>query len=266
MLNRILSRQIKDYIKTFLRPTNLIFTLKVVDKPEGDNILVLSPHFDDDVIGCGGTLSKHILGGDKVTIVYLTDGRAGDPSFEDKALLEKTRKQEAIAATKILGIDNLIFLDEPETKLTSNKNLIYKLSEIFNQIKPNLVYIPWFLDNHIDHLELNRIFLNLDIKFNFNICAYEVWTPLIPNIIVDIGDVISKKEEALKKYQTQIKQVDYLTTTLALNKYRTITNLKGRSYAEGFLYLLVKDYVNLMKQVNLRNFLRINPLGFHPLQ
>ncbi|MEW6095987.1 MAG: PIG-L family deacetylase [bacterium] len=260
MLNRILSQQIKDYIKTFLRPKNLIFCPKVVDKPDGDNILALSPHFDDDVIGCGGTLHKHILGKDKVTIVYFTDGRAGDPSFEDKELLEKTRKQEAIAATKILGIENLIFLDEPETKLKSNKNLINRLSGIFNQINPNLVYLPWFLDNHIDHFELNRIFLDLskNVKFDFNICAYGVWTPLIPNIVVDIKNVISKKEEALKEYKTQIKQVDYLTTTLALNKYHSITNLKGRSYAEVFLYTLVKDYLNLMNGLNLNKRIFIN--------
>jgi LmbE family N-acetylglucosaminyl deacetylase len=249
MLNRLLYQQIKDYIKTFLRPQNLIFCPKVVDRPVGDNIIVLSPHFDDDVIGCGGTLHKHILDRDKVTIIYFTDGKAGDPDFDDKELLQKTRKQEAITATKILGIENLIFLDEPETKLKSNKNLIYKLSDIFNQIKPNLVYLPWFLDNHIDHFQLNKIFLKLskNISLDFNICAYEVWTPLIPNIVVDIGGVISKKEEALKQYHTQIKQVDYVVTTLSLNKYRTVTNLKGKSYAETFLYTPVKEYLNLMK-------------------
>ncbi|MFH1563480.1 MAG: PIG-L family deacetylase [Nitrospirota bacterium] len=250
MLNRILSKQIKDYLKTFSRPKNLIFCPKLVDKPTGDNILVLSPHFDDDVIGCSGTLHKHILAGDKVTIVYLTDGREGDPSFEDKDLLEQIRKQEAISATKILGIENLIFLDQPETKLKSNKDLLHRLAGIFNQIKPDLVYLPWFLDNHIDHFELNRIFLDLcqHIPLNFNICAYELWTPLIPNIVVDIGDVLSKKEEALKQYQTQIKQVDYLNTTLALNKYRSATNLQGRTYVEAFLDLSVKDYINLMKR------------------
>ncbi|MEW6617761.1 MAG: PIG-L family deacetylase [bacterium] len=251
MLNRILSRQIKNYLKTFLRPKNLIFCPEVVDKPEGNNIIVLSPHFDDDVIGCGGTLHKHILAQDKVAIIYFTDGREGDPSFEDKELLEKTRKQEAMNATKTLVIENLIFLDEPETRLKSTKPLINRLSEIFNQIKPNLVYLPWFLDNHIDHFELNRIFLDLskEIQLDFNICAYECWTPLIPNIVVDIGDVIPKKQEALKSYQTQIRQVDYLSTILALNKYRSVTNLRGRSYSEAFLYLPVKDYLNLMDKL-----------------
>ena len=249
MLNRILSKQIKGYLKTFSRPKNLIFCPKLIDKPKGDNLIVLSPHFDDDVIGCGGVLHKHILDGDKVAIVYLTDGREGDPSFENKELLEKARKQEAISATKILGIENLIFLDQPETKLKLNKDLIHRLTVIFNQTKPNLVYLPWFLDNHIDHFELNQVFSELCkyIQLDFNICAYEVWTPLIPNIVIDIGNVFSKKEKAIKQYQTQIKQVDYLNTTLSLNKYRSATNLRGRSYAEAFLYLSVKDYLSLIK-------------------
>ena len=260
--DRMIFLQIKDYVKSFLRPNNLIYRPKVVDKPEGKKILVLSPHFDDDVIGCGGTLHKHILSGDEVTVIYFTDGREGDPDNPDKNLVETIRKEEARRATGILGIKNLIFLDEPDTQLKANKKLLRTLAEIFDKLRPDLVYLPSFVENHIDHLELNRIFFRLVKQLNreFNVCAYEAWTPVPPNIIVDIGQVISKKEQALKEYKSQIKQVDYVNTTLALNRYRSVMNLQGRSYAEAFFFTTCKEYVDLMEELRLDKKIFINDI------
>lgn len=260
--DRMIFLQIKDYVKSFMRPYNLIYQPKVVDKPEGKKILVFSPHFDDDVIGCGGTLHKHILSGDEVTVIYFTDGREGDPEFSDKKMLEAIRKEEARRATGILGINNLIFLDEPETQLKANKKLLRTLAEIFDKLRPDIVYLPSFIDNHIDHLELNRIFFRLvkQLNMEFNVCAYEAWTPILPNIIVDIGQVIAKKEQALKEYKSQIKQVDYVNTTLALNRYRSVMNLQGRSYAEVFFFTTCKEYADLIKKLRLDKRIFINDI------
>jgi LmbE family N-acetylglucosaminyl deacetylase len=260
--DRLLFLQLKDYVKSFLRPHNLICLPKVVDKPEGKRVLVLSPHFDDDVIGCGGTLHKHILAGDEVTVIYFTDGREGDPDFSNKEMLEAVRKEEARRATGILGIGNLIFLDEPETRLKANKRLLRILSDIFNKLAPDLVYLPSFIENHIDHLELNRIFFRLlrQLNMEFNVCAYEAWSPISPNIIVDIGQVIAKKEQALKEYKSQTRQVDYVNTTLALNRYRSAMNLHGRSYAEAFLFATSKEYIDLIKKLRLDKRLFIDML------
>lgn len=244
---------IRDYIKGFVRPKNLLFVPEVVEKPTGNNVLVLSPHFDDDIFGCGGTLCKHILSGNKVTIVYFTDGREGDPSCPDKGLVEKTRKEEAGKATSLLGINDLIFLDQPETMLKPVPSVIKSLGEIITTIRPDLVYLPVFAEAHIDHLELNRIFLLLssEVDLNFNVCAYEVWTPLIPNIIVDISDVVTRKKEAMEQYVSQIRRIDYVNTVLALNRYRSISALKGQGYAEAFLCLPSREYIKILKEIQI---------------
>ena len=67
-MKKRLVQQLKDYVKTFIRPDNLIVYPELVDKPAGSRVVVFSPHFDDDVIGCGGTLLKHVLAGDSVHI------------------------------------------------------------------------------------------------------------------------------------------------------------------------------------------------------
>lgn len=252
--NRLLYLQFKDYVKSFLRPHNLICAPKVLDKPQGKKIIVLSPHFDDDVIGCGGTLYKHVLSGADVKIIYFTDGREGDPDMDDKNKLMNIRKEEARNAAAILGINDLKFLDEPETRLKTSARLLETLADLFAESRPDLVYVPSFIENHIDHLELNRIFFRLVERMNgvFNVCAYEVWSPIFPNIIVDIGKVIEKKELAIREHKSQIRQVDYVNTTLALNRYRSAMNLHGRSYAEAFFFSTSKEYTALIKKLGLQ--------------
>jgi LmbE family N-acetylglucosaminyl deacetylase len=249
-LNRLLKKQFKDYFGTFIRPKNLITIPQLIEKPSGESIVVLSPHFDDDIIGCGGTLHKHVLASKKVSVIYLTDGREGDPSMSDKNTVEKLRKNEAKNATKTIGITNIIFLDQPETRLRTTNTLLKQLRNILIELKPDLLYIPSFLENNIDHFEANRILLNLSKKsaFDMTVAAYEVWTPLFPNFIVDITSVMPVKEKALMQYETQLRQVDYAGTTLALNRYRSVFNMKGTGYAEAFFITSWKDYINLMKK------------------
>lgn len=49
----------------------------IVKKPKGKNILVLAPHMDDEIIGSGGVICKHIQNGDSVAVVYFTCGDKG---------------------------------------------------------------------------------------------------------------------------------------------------------------------------------------------
>lgn len=261
-MKKRLKQQLKDYIKTYIRPDNLIIYPDLIERPQGSRVVVLSPHFDDDVIGCGGTLRKHVKAGDTVTVIYLTDGRQGDPSFADKNLLSETRKEEAKKATALLGVQDLVFLDEPETKLRAAAGLLKKLGNIISEKKPDLLYIPSFLDNHIDHFEANRIVQQLSrrISLSCTVAAYEVWTPLMPNTMVDITAVAPEKEAALKQYGTQLKQVDYLSTTLALNRYRAGVHLRGKGYAEAFLVMPLKEYVRLMDDLRISERIFVNKL------
>lgn len=255
-------RDINDYItnkaiiKFYKRYRSLsksgwLFAPRKITELGRNRVLVLSPHFDDDIIGCAGALYKHVLNGDKVTVVYFTDGTR-IYHRKEKQLFAGIRKEEAKKATRIIGISELIFLDEPEGRLKASPKLITRLTKIIREKSPTLIYLPWFLDNHIDHIIVNEIFLKSGerIKEKFNCCAYEVWTPLMPNCIVDISEHISKKEEALKQFRSQLKHIDYVRTTLGLNKYRTIANLKGKGYAEAFLKLSRNEYIKLMRNTH----------------
>lgn len=224
--------------------TSALFYPQLIEKPEGNNILVISPHFDDEVIGCGGTLIKHVRAGDQVSVIYLTDGTNGTPDITDKHEGARIRKAESIHATRILGITDLHFLNEIEGQTKSNPETVPALATLLKKIKPDVVYIPWFGENHSDHIKANNIFMRVwqQEPFVCTVCAYEVWTPLPPTSIVNIGDVFDLKMKALECFTSQLKHNDYRRTVRGLNMYNTRYCLNGESYAEAFLCMDIEKY------------------------
>lgn len=214
-----------------------LFPPTLVERPTGTRVLVLSPHFDDEIIGCGGTLIKHILGGDKVSVVYLTDGTNGTPDIADRNEGARVRKKESEAAMHLFGITDLHFLDEMEGNPEIQKRTCTRLEQILKEKQPDLIYLPWFGENHVDHLKMNRIFVDLAdyLRQECLVCAYEVWTPLPPNTIVDIGKVFDKKMQALECFTSQLKHNNYRRVVEGLNLYNTRYCLNGTSYAEALL-------------------------------
>jgi LmbE family N-acetylglucosaminyl deacetylase len=231
---------------TLLRQRNLIFIPKLIPGPEGHRAVVLSPHCDDDVIGLGGTMHRHALNGDLITVVYFTGGtlKAGEIDATEMAC----RKDEARKAAGILGLSELIFLDQQEGRLKSSKQLLDQLDQIFRKVRPEVIYLPWLLDNHVDHRAVNQIFWHSCRRWRgtCTVYAYEVWTPLMPNRVIDITDHAEIKKKALSQYTSQLKDVDYLNTIMALNRYRSITNMKGQGYAEAFVSMDIEEYLRLL--------------------
>lgn len=233
-----------------MRPSDLIFTPELIHMPEGHRALVLSPHCDDDVIGLGGTMHRHALSGDPVTVVYFTGGTYAKGGTDETAMVY--RNDEARRAAGILGVTDLIFMDQHGGRLKPSKHLLEWLGQILRKVQPDVIYLPWLLDNHVDHRAVNQIFLYSCRRWKGTaaVYAYEVWTPLMPNRIVDITEHADMKEKALSQYTSQLEDVDYVNTTMALNRYRSITNMKGKGYAEAFLCMDIEKYLDLLSMWN----------------
>src|ERR1700690_2675544 len=120
LLLKTFSRAALPYLKSY----GLLHTAQVFNKSAlvweagAESVLVLAPHMDDEVIGCGGTLAKHIARGASVTVAYLTDG-AGGGVAEPGSTLRATRKREAHLALSALGIPHCHFLDAADGHLSS---------------------------------------------------------------------------------------------------------------------------------------------------
>jgi LmbE family N-acetylglucosaminyl deacetylase len=211
------------------------------------NILVIAPHPDDDVIGCGGTLSHLAASGQQITILYLTSGDAGDATVEKK-ILSDIRESEAEKACAILGISSYEFLHFPDGNIQENEETLTIITEKIRQYQPGVLFIPHENDGHRDH----RISYTLTMEAVWRaaanshqhttgamwkvptILAYEVWTPMTTiSYTEDISDVIEKKTHAINAHSSQLKNVRYDRAMIGLHEYRAATTRTGQ-YAECF--------------------------------
>jgi N-acetylglucosamine malate deacetylase 1 len=230
-------------------------TSALVWEPGDERVVVVAPHMDDETIGCGGAVAQHVKAGGSVHVVFLTDGRhqgsgklAGlsaeaRRSAENK--LVETRKQEASRALEKLGVSSIAFLDVEDGTLSADKHAAARLREVLEAQRPEVVYVPSYLEQHPDHFAASRVLLEAvaDSELKFQCMAYEVWTPLFPNCLVKIDDVVELKKSALGEYRSQLADQDYLHQALALNAYRSagFADHYGR-YAEAYFAMPVDDY------------------------
>jgi LmbE family N-acetylglucosaminyl deacetylase/SAM-dependent methyltransferase len=226
-----------------------IETPHLIDRPPGRRLAVLAPHPDDELLGCGGALLKHLAAGDRVSIVFVTSGErtaglTGLPQSESVAL----REAEARESAKLLGVaeSDLVFLRHPDGDV--GNSLGAALERTLIDLGPDLVYVPYPLDAHRDHVATTRMFADAlpKVPSVSHIALYEVWTALYPNCIVDITDEIDAKLEALSRYQTALGSVDYLHTSRGLAAFRSAQVLHGRGYAEAFVVLAKNRFAELM--------------------
>lgn len=216
-----------------------------------NKVIVVAPHADDEIIGCGATIAKHIQVGDEVTVIIATNASIGAPEFFSLDQIKNIRS-EAIAAHQFLGVKETLFLDFPAPALNAfpEFKISIEISKIFQSIKPNYLYLPHPGDIHQDHKAIYRASLVAarpqgDHKIS-NIFCYETlseteWTPMqekafIPNHFVDVTNVFSKKIEAMKFFDSQIKEFPHSRSVKAfeaLAMYRGST--VGVERAEAFI-------------------------------
>lgn len=252
----------------FYAATKFDLHLKVV-KPDFKNALVLAPHPDDDCFAIGGTIKKMTTAGAKVTVAYFCDGAGGVPEGRpageelgmpprrDEKLIQK-RKAEAERAAQILGVSDLIFWGYPDGKLASGTSAVLALRDLLEKVKPDIIFLPSFLDNHGDHRVANEIFINAcladrqaaakmsEIKKS-EVWAYEIWTPIYINRLVDISLYIKTKQEAICSHESQMAARGYDKAIVGLNQYRAEIN-KISGFAEGFFAAPFEIYLKLYRK------------------
>ncbi len=212
-------------------------------------ILVFSPHFDDESIGCGGAIARHIAEGGRAVVVFMTRGNTGNitPGYEvtpDEN--EKIRKREAVEALKVLGVQAHEFLDLPDGFMRWEAGAVRQAANMIREHRPDVIYAPHADDAHNDHKATWQIvfdaipraawsaFPELGEPWNCpELRGYEVWTPISqPNLFVNITEHIGTKSQAILRYISQAADL-YNDAMLGLNRYRGAMGA-GVQYAEAF--------------------------------
>ena len=226
--------------------------------------VVFSPHFDDETLGCGGTIIKKKRAGSDVKIVFMTDGSKSHSHLIAEDDLKAIRASEGLEAARSLGLNtcDVFLLGFEETRLCEHVNAaIDTVTEILWRTQPLEVFVPYQRETHLDHFITNRIVVSALQTYDREVIIYEypIWFwhhwPLtsVPtntlreilsslkrslispaslltefNCSVYVGDVLTLKRAALSHYKSQ------MTRLISDPRWRTLRDVSNGEFLDFF--------------------------------
>jgi LmbE family N-acetylglucosaminyl deacetylase len=176
--------------------------------PGGQRILAIAPHPDDEAIGCGGALARHIASGDDVWIAYITDGRGSRAMGLGPTEMARRRREEAEASARALGVGHAEWFGLPEGEWALEQ-LQPLLGGLLRRVAPDIIYAPSRIDFHPEHYRVAcalGALLAEPWAAPARVRVYQIQVPLTPiltNLVNDLSGVASESAAALSAYTTQ---------------------------------------------------------------
>jgi LmbE family N-acetylglucosaminyl deacetylase len=216
--------------------------------------LVLAPHFDDEVLGCGGLIAQLAAAGAAVRVLFLTDG-GGEAEGAEREAYRRRRRDEAAQAVAALGAAGWDALDLPDGALDQHLDEAEQgIRRAILTLRPEIVLCPSPLEVTRDHraafAALHRLLGPLrdsapaadEALHGLRILLYEVNHPLHPDLLVDVSAQESVLGEAMAGYASQEERHPYWNAGLGLRRFRTLSLGPGVKLAEGYRRLRVEDF------------------------
>jgi len=211
-------------------------------------VLVVVAHPDDEVLGCGATIAKHIKKGDEVQVVFIADGFSSRHDGEN-------RNFSAIEASKSLGCNHPIFLNFPDNRLDTIPllDIVQKLESIVFDYLPNIVYTHHLGDLNIDHQVTNRATMTA-CRPHQDSCIEEIYACEIlsathwnshsdhnafnPNYFVEVSDYMDLKNDALQCYSGEMRDFPNARSFQTVKNLASLRgSIVGVGNAEAFLII-----------------------------
>lgn len=210
-------------------------------------VLVLAPHPDDELIGCGGTLCRLVRAGAKATILYATDGcRLESLRSLPHARRKSIRLEEAARVAAELGAERVLWRRE-DARLRCTGGTVARLARLLADLRPTHVFTPFLGDLHADHHALSRILGGALARAGIEpqVLQYEVWSLVPANLYCDITEQAEDLERLLLLYDRAMQADDFVHSCADRNLARAL-ELTGRpAYVEAFLSTTGADYCRL---------------------
>lgn len=216
------------------------------------NVLVVAAHTDDEALGCGGTIARHVAEGDIVYAVFLADGVTSRPGATPEEL--EQRNAAAEKAHKILGITKAYMLGFPDNRMDSVPllDIVQALEAVIEELKPQVVYTHHYGDLNIDHRITHQATMTacrpmpgssvLEL-YAFEVLSATGWntpgaTPFVANAYIDVSGFMGKKMEALRAYELEMRCEPHPRSFVNVQRLAEFRgNTVGLAAAESFQLL-----------------------------
>lgn len=224
-------------------------------------VLVVLAHPDDPEFFCGGTVARWSAEGRRVSYCLLTHGERGaDGSETDLQELSQRRVREQEAAAKLLGVEEVLFLDHPDGYLEPSLTLRKDIVRVIRTVRPQIVitcdpttFFPRFRSiNHADHRAAGEATLDAvfpaarsslyfpELEREEGLEPHKVKTVFVagsnhPNVDVDVTEYLDLKLTALAQHASQIPDMQLVADRVRERMRDPQSPTDKPRYLESFL-------------------------------
>ena len=219
------------------------------------NILVIAAHADDEALGCGGTIAKHIAKGDSVHVVFLTDGVGSRTSDQSCATDAAARSVSSLSALKVLGVteDAITGFSFPDNAMDSVPRLevVKAIESVISQVQPEVVYTHHAGDLNVDHRYAYEATMTacrpqpgfcVQEIYSYEVSSSTAWSGVssgrhfVPTLYVNIAAFWEQKERALIAYQEEMRAFPHARSIEAIKALAIFRGSQvGAPAAEAFV-------------------------------
>lgn len=175
--------KIYHYIQVFFLRLFIRTFSKSLDPSYFSRVLIISPHPDDEVFGCGGLMKSLIQMEKQVELVILSKGEAAHKHCcpDDEERVVRARAKLTDTANGILGVDSkyihrLNFPDADFASVKSKPDMLMELGKLIKGIAPTEIFIPHPYENSPDHVAATEIIEDILTSITIPVYYYCVWT------------------------------------------------------------------------------------------
>lgn len=214
-------------------------------------ILVVAAHTDDEAMGCGGTIARHVFEGDKVHLLFMTDGVS---SRDTQAGEASERLSAAHLAAKIMGVSSFTNLHFPDNRMDSVPllDIVKEIEDKIQELQPEIIYTHHIGDLNIDHQITHKAVMTacrpqpgfcVKSIYAFEVVSSTEWQnpnflPFVPNTFVNISLYLGIKMKAVQAYSVEMRKKPH---SRSLKHIELLAQHRGNSVgieaAEAFMLL-----------------------------
>ena len=215
-------------------------------------VLAIAPHPDDETLGCGGTLLRHVAEGAVVHWLIVTNVSA-EAGYGSERVESRNREiDEVAAAYRFAGVHNLALLPAGLDTLPMG-DVVGGVAAVFDMVRPDTVYLPYRGDIHTDHAIVFDAVASCTKWFRYGyvrrVLCYETLSEtdfrlnpdlrgFTPNVFVDVADHLGEKLRIMEMFESEVGAFPFPRSGTAL---RALAQLRGAQSgceaAEAFMLL-----------------------------